>query len=239
MNPIKFDAATLGHAQSKSQEFVEITEESSKRATHAMMTEALPVLTMYFPDFSAKYGSEDEDTVRAVMREYAHQLIKNKVTTKMLRVGLERLRKQSTTMRWSPNPQQFAELCLTQPEDVGLPEVEEAIHQVTEARGRFKGQPYTFSHPVVEMLNKQAGYQMYDMKRNDWYQLVKQTYALLTKQMLNGEVQLPEKALEHKPAQVNTELHDEINRRGAEIIEKRAKDPLISRIAALREGAKS
>lgn len=234
MNPIKFNPTALKHAQSQQSHFNDITDDRIKQTTHVVITEVLPIFTMYFADFSAKYGKAKKETTDAVMREYALQLIKNGVTRSRLLVGLERLRKESVTLKWTPNPQAFAELCMPQPEDMGLPELDVAIKEITEARGMFRGQPYNFSHHIIETLNKNAGFQMYEMSKSEWHKLLSNSYGQLVKQAMRGELKEPVAALPHRPDPKRAEIENAIYQRGEKLLSENTNNPLMKRINALK-----
>jgi hypothetical protein len=236
MNPISFDQTALKNAQLKTQNLNDITDERTQQATHIMVKEVLPIFTMYFADFSAKYGKSSPETINAAMREYGLQLIKNNITPSMLKNGLERVRKESVKMIWTPNPQAFAELCMPQADDLGLPSIEEAISEVTQARGKYKGQPYNFTHHIIETLNRQAGRQIYELKQSDWHKLMSNTYDLLIKQAMRGELKEPVAALPHRPDPKRAAIENEIYQSGEKILQEQKGDPLMARIRALKGG---
>lgn len=207
-----------------------------KKATTAFIANAMPVFTIYFADFAHKYGNQDDDTISAIAREYAQQLVKNGVNGEMLMKGLERLKAKSTDLKWTPNPQRFAELCLPQPEDLDVPDLQNAKREVIEARGpnRLKGHEY--SCDLVKVLDSRVGYEMYEMPPKLWDKLVEREYKSLFSLAMKGLLPEPMLAIGHDKKPQETDLQKCIQDQGAEVLARESGDPLLQRIKQL--GAK-
>lgn len=125
-----------------------------------------PVMVLYFTEFTNKYGGADEAIMDTVMMEYASQLVACRITSDMLKHGIARLK----TLQYRPNPYQFAQLCKPTAEDLGFPSCEAVFKEITRRHGVFRGQPFDYSHLMVEIIDSRIGdsiYKMYEDKARE------------------------------------------------------------------------
>lgn len=164
------------------------------KATSFVITEVIPTFTVYTPDFAAKFG----DNIDAVAREYAARLVKHGITRKDVMRGLERLKLRAKGKdKWSVNPEEFVDLCKPQPQDFGIPDLEDAIREIVEARSPARaGQgPYDFSHRVVEMMNQRIGYEVRTLTADEFKKKAKGEYDYWVKRAMKGDIPEPRKAI--------------------------------------------
>lgn len=166
----------------------------------------IPFFTLYTPDFSSKFGNH----IDVVAREYASRLVRHNITMKQALRGLERFKlKAKGKDKWSINPEEFVDLCRTQPEDLGIPPLEQAIREIVEARspsryGALK--PYEFSHRVVELINKRVGYDIHLLTADEFKKKAKGEYDHWVKMAMDNKLPEPRTAIAHKQEEVPEHL---------------------------------
>lgn len=150
-----------------------------------MMTEVVPIMTLYCPDFANRFNGQN---IESVMREYMSQIRQNGLRVSDVRKGIERLK--TRTEKWTPNPTEFVELCKPTAAELGIPELDAAIHEVREARTtwRHSKTPYPFSHDVCRFIDQRVGYDIYQTSEREWRQRVTREYNLLIKQAIKGRL---------------------------------------------------
>lgn len=117
-------------------------------------SELKPVFSMYCVDFAARFGEHSDD----VLREYAKQLILNKIGRTSLQRGIQRLVKRAAENKFTPNPTEFVELCKPTAEDLGLPGLEEAYRDIDRGlRRSTNAKPYRFKHRMIELIARDIG----------------------------------------------------------------------------------
>jgi hypothetical protein len=215
-----------------------IDEQSRQNAIGMLMSEAVPVFTVYFPSFNRQYGNLKPEDLEAVLNQYAEQMLKIGIGQNGMRNALERLKGQSTTRRFVPTPTEFAELCQPQPEDAGIPPLENCITEIIEAR-RHKHRKYKYSHYLVRLMDRECGEQMYELSDANWRKLVESSRKRLFKQWLSGEIQEPVALLEVDQKAIQTEAQKTIQKEGGKLLTEQASDPFFARLNQLKQKATS
>lgn len=139
-----------------------------------MMTEVVPVMTLYCPDFANRF---DGQNIEDVMREYMSQIRKNELRVADVRKGIERLKTRKE--KWTPNPTEFVELCKPSPEELGIPDLDHCMHEIREARGRWRFDKYPFAHDLVRLMNDNVGYELYHCSAQQFRKLCEREYERL------------------------------------------------------------
>lgn len=139
-----------------------------------MMTEVVPVMTLYCPDFANRF---DGQNIEDVMREYMSQIRKNELRVADVRKGIERLKTRKE--KWTPNPTEFVELCKPSPEELGIPDLNHCMHEIREARGRWRFDKYPFAHDLVRLMNSNVGYELYHCSAQQFRKLCEHEYERL------------------------------------------------------------
>lgn len=152
-----------------------------------------PVFVVYFPEFVNKFP--DEDMQGFVMREYAEQLIKHRISSTQLRFGMEKCK----TLKFRPNPYEFAMLCKPSATDLNLPDPIDAFNEIICRWGKCKGKPFTFSHRVVELTSERIGYKIYHMPEHAARALFDGEYAYWVDRACKDDLPEPLKAIEYIP----------------------------------------
>lgn len=173
-------------------------QERIGKAMNFVIDTVIPVFTLYTPDFSSKFGNH----IDVVAREYASRLVRHNITMKQALRGLERFKlKAKGKDKWSINPEEFVDLCRTQPEDLGIPPLEQAIREIVEARSpsRYGAiEPYEFSHRVVELMNKRIGYDVQLLSANEFKRKAAGEYEYWVKIAMKGKLPEPRAAITHQ-----------------------------------------
>ncbi|WP_156812168.1 replication protein P [Idiomarina xiamenensis] len=151
-----------------------------------------PVFGLYCVDFASRFGEHAD----AVMREYARQLIKHRVGHQGLSRGIERVKERAAKDRFTPNPTEFVYLCKPSADELGIPDLNIAVHEVRQARTtwRHSKTPYPYSHDICRHMNDRIGYEIYQLSERLWRQNCEREYQRLLELAINGE--LPS----HKPS---------------------------------------
>lgn len=159
-------------------------------------SELKPMFSLYCVDYAARFGEHSDD----VMREYAKLLIHHKIGRIGLQRGINRLRLRASENKFTPNPAEFAELCKPTIQELGIPDLEMATHEVREARTtwRHSKTPYPFSHDVCRFIDQRVGYDLYQTSEREWRQRVSREYHYLVKQAVAGQLPSFRNALPHK-----------------------------------------
>lgn len=163
-----------------------------------VMDTVIPTLAMYTADFSKKYEGHTD----VAAREFAERLVLNNITKRMGQMGCERIKiKAGKQTVWCPNPEEFAKMCLPQPEDLGIPTLDEAIREIVEARSPSRygaTKPYEFSHRVVELVNKRVGYDVHLLTTDEFKKKAKGEYDHWVKMAMENKLPEPRTAIAHK-----------------------------------------
>lgn len=147
-------------------------------------SELVPVLGTCCPDYASRFGEHSND----IMRLYAEQLIKNEIGRKGLNRGIECLKAGKAPSRFTPTPAEFVDMCKPSAEELGIPELEHCIHEVTEANGRWRFEKYPFAHDLVRALNERVGYRMRQLSIKDFHKLCETEYNRLLEQARVGKL---------------------------------------------------
>jgi len=160
------------------------------------MSNLLPVMMEYWREFTNKYP--DESLQRFVMGEYAKQItLKGVTNTAQIKAGMLK----ATQQKYRPNPTEFAKLCLPTPEELGLKDTPSALAELITRRSKYRGQDFTYSHRVLEVVDERIGYRMYEkgMKESDFAALFAGEYEYWVNRFMNGDLPPARKALPYVP----------------------------------------
>lgn len=138
-------------------------------------SELAPVLTQYCVDFVSRFSEQYDN----VLMEYAERLVKHDVTPKELQRGIERLKTRSGKNKFSPNPEEFALMCKPSAEELGIPDLDHCMHEIREARGRWRFDKYPFAHDLVRLMNDNVGYELYHCSAQQFRKLCEREYERL------------------------------------------------------------
>jgi len=147
-------------------------------------SELVPVLGTCCPDYASRFGEHSND----IMRLYAEQLIKNEIGRKGLNRGIERLKAGKAPSRFTPTPAEFVDMCKPSAEELGIPELDHCIHEITEARGRWRFDKYPFAHDLVRLMNERVGYQIRHTSIKEFRRLCETEYQRLLELARNGKL---------------------------------------------------
>ncbi|QSX32484.1 hypothetical protein JYB87_11980 [Shewanella avicenniae] len=179
----------------------------NSKVVNRLMAELVPVLSVYCADFNSKFG-KDEQVLKDTINEYASRLIRHGIGSKGLRWGIEHLKQRATTNKWTPNPEEFAQLCKPTAADLGVRPVDEVITEVIAKRRerRVTGRKQEYSHRIVELIDQRVGYNIYVSSEERFRELVQREYDHWVEQAIAGTLPEPRIALED-----NTTRADEMN----------------------------
>ena len=122
------------------------------------------------------------------MRLYAEQLIKNEIGRKGLNRGIENLKAGNAPSRFTPTPAEFVEMCKPSAEDLGIPSLDDCMHEVREAKGRWRNAQFPFSHEVSRRLSERIGYEFYQISLNQFRKRCETEYKQLLELARNGQL---------------------------------------------------
>lgn len=181
-------------SHSLKQQQTNLPTEKVERAMIEVSANLIPVLTVYCNDFASKFGS----VVEQVAYQYAERLIANGIGLKGMERGIERLKRQSATKPWTPNPEQFAQMCKPSADEAGIPSVDDIYQEIVEARGRYRFEQYQFSHQIGAIINERIGFEFYQESEGDFKRRLQKEYDHWTQRALKGDLPAPMKAIAHK-----------------------------------------
>ncbi|MCK7458480.1 replication protein P [Idiomarina aminovorans] len=147
-------------------------------------SELVPVLGVCCHDFASRFGEYSNDT----MRMYAEQLIKNEIGRKGLSRGIESLKAGNAPSRFTPTPAEFVEMCKPSAEELGIPSLDDCMHEVRESKGRWRNAQYPFSHEVSRRLSERIGYEFYQISLNQFRKRCETEYTRLIELARNGQL---------------------------------------------------
>lgn len=198
-----------------------MTSEYSMRLLSVLEETVKPRFGLYWPEFINKYDDpEKPEKMRFALQEYAQQLIAHRITKTMLEAGM----RKAQTLKFRPNPYEFAQLCLPTPKELGLPTEVEVFEEVVKRRGPFKGREFVFSHRLVEIIDERVGYRMYREREDAFRELVAGEYAYWLDRAMRDDLPEYRAALAH--------VQPKEQRPVAEIIGYKAKpsNPIVQRM---------
>ncbi|WP_438863782.1 replication protein P [Neptunicella sp.] len=156
-----------------------------------------PIFTVYFPDFVNKFP--DDEMQDWVMREYAQQLVDLRISSDQLKLGIRKCK----TLKFRPNPYQFAQLCKPSAEDLNLPSVDDAFVEVIRRYGVSKGDDnFVFSHRVVALTAERVGFKVYRMPEHDARELFDLEYSYWVTRACEDTLPEVRKAITYVPPEV-------------------------------------
>lgn len=194
------------------------------------MTSLLPILMEYWREFTNKYP--DEKSQRFIMGEYAQRITLKGVTkAEQIKLGILKAKE----LRYRPNPEDFAKLCVPTPEELGLKDVKSALDELYARRGRYRGRPFEFSHRVLELVDERIGFKSYTMKEHEFVKLFAGEYEYWCNRFLNGDLPPARKALEYNTTPAKSKVEKYIENHGPVAL---GDDPQGLRIRALGKAFK-
>ena len=147
-------------------------------------SELVPVLSTCCPDYASRFGEHSQD----IMCLYAEQLLKNEIGRKGLNRGIECLKAGKAPSRFTPTPAEFVTLCKPSAEELGIPDLDHCIQEITEARGRWRFDKYPFAHDLVRHMNERVGPQMCHSSINQFRKLCEREYNRLIELARDGKL---------------------------------------------------
>lgn len=130
-----------------------------------MVRDVAPVFALYFQShFAQRFGDELE----SVMREYGAQIEVHGLRREDVTRGLLKIR-SGKAGRWLPNPLEFAELCMRDAQDLGLPSMDEVASELERYyawRARHPSRRYPFQNSLSAHVIRDIGHK-YKLASND------------------------------------------------------------------------
>lgn len=124
-----------------------------------------------------KHAFPTDERLASAKREFAKALIEAGITSlEQIAVGMRMARKQS--IPFFPAPGQFIKWCEITPESMGLPSVDQALHEVGTHR---------YSHPAVELAVKATKFQGQTLTISEYRPVFERAYQMLVRRVMNGE----------------------------------------------------
>jgi hypothetical protein len=132
-------------------------------------------LKLIFPAWKRAFPTESAE--RRAGQEWTRALIDADCTSReQLARGMRQARMQS--IPFFPSPGQFIEWCEATPESLGLPTLDNALHEVATRR---------FSHPAVTLAWKASRYASGTMTAAEYRPVFERNYKIMVDRVLNGE----------------------------------------------------
>ncbi|QPG06536.1 hypothetical protein IT774_05020 [Salinimonas marina] len=183
----------------------------------------------YTNDFAGKYS----DHFETMAAEYATRLVVHRVNREAMARGIERFKKQCHgANKWTPNPEEFARMCILQPEDLGIPSFDNAVIEIERARiASRQGKQVEYTHRIVRLMDARIGANLYTApSRKDFLAMAKPEYTHWVSVAMAGQLPPERLAIGHT---IENELP-------AHLKNVKALDddtPLSRRLKSLREAA--
>ncbi|MCD8560914.1 MAG: hypothetical protein LRY75_19315 [Shewanella xiamenensis] len=86
----------------------------------------MPTMNLYSRDFSNRFGAE----LGSVVQEFVKQIGEAGLSVGEVMIGIEAFKQRAATAPWSVNPAEFVAMCTPTPEQLGLPNAEQAYRDV-------------------------------------------------------------------------------------------------------------
>ena len=155
--------------------------------TAALVNQVFSELQAIFPAWRHAYP--DTPTLDAAKRTWTLALFENQIrSVEQINTGLRKARKSGSPH--IPSVGQFVTWCKPSAEDFGL-SLDQVYSEITLRRGKYKGQNFEFSHPVIAQINTRVGFQLYQLNTEKFRLVIKQELAHWLQRLAAGE-QLPE-----------------------------------------------
>lgn len=171
-----------------------------------------------WPEFVNKYP--DEASQAPILKKYAVALAKFDVQPNEFRAGLQKAER----FKYRPKPYDLACMCK------GIPSIDQVYIEISERKGRYRFSKYTYSHPVVEAIDKRIGYQVRYKSEREFKRDLEPVYQYCIDLWLEGRLKNEQKLIEYKPAET-VPINDWIARNGG--APKLGKDRMSNRIRDL------
>lgn len=178
--------------------------ELSERDTQ-VVTLLFNQLKVVFPAWQRAFPTP-ESQARA-LREWTLALIEAKCTSaQKLEMGMRKAREQD--IPFFPSPGQFIKWCEITPEALGLPTVDQALHDISRHRK---------SHPAVVLAARATKWERQTLTADQYRDVFSQAYEQLLRRVVNGD-DLGAEVLKGLPTksqiQHNPEYYHEAGKRG-------------------------
>lgn len=124
-----------------------------------------------------RHSYPTDELVDSAKREFAKALIEAGVTTlEQIGVGMREARKQ--TIPFFPSPGMFIEWCKVTPESLGMPSLDQALHEV--ARHRI-------SHPAVRLAAMRTSFERGTLSASEYRPVFEYAYEEMVRRVMTGE----------------------------------------------------
>jgi len=156
----------------------------------AVTARLIPVISLYYPAFAARFGV-DESSLVFVTKEYTERLMHHGINGHQFMAGIAALKAKGATAQYHPNPEQFAQLCLSA-SAVQAPDFHQVLADVTAGKQAMRfGEPYEFAHPLARVICNRKGDLIYTLTSIEFEDAIRAEYDHWVKRLQAGE-QLPE-----------------------------------------------
>ena len=124
-----------------------------------------------------RHSFPTDDLVDGAKREFAKALIEAGVTTlDQIGVGMSEARKQ--TVPFFPSPGMFIKWCEVTPESLGLPNVDQALHEIAR---------HKISHPAVRLAANATSFERGALSANEYRPVFERAYGEMVRRVMAGE----------------------------------------------------
>ena len=176
--------ANIGHKNlNEADETQRKTDEQAMKAVNSLFNELFIIYPAYLPTLNKTAGEGANDTLNATKKLWLKQLQKHSITPKMLRIGITKA--EDSASSFFPTIGEFISNCHPTAEDLGIPNLEEALHEACMGRGR---KPQEYSHPIVFEAGSMTGFfELYRTATKDIRPRFKVHYDTLKAKLMRGE----------------------------------------------------
>ncbi|HCU64571.1 MAG TPA: hypothetical protein DF774_02295 [Rheinheimera sp.] len=160
----------------------------------AVTARLIPVISLYYPAFAARFGSDDEG-LKFAAKEYADRLQFHGIDGKMFMAGIRELKAKGAEP-FHPNPEQFALMCKQAAiESLNIPQFQAVLSDVIKGKQALRfGEAHAFIHSLNRVICSRKGDLMYELTGIEFEKVIKSEYDHWVKRLQAGE-QLPEPQL--------------------------------------------
>ena len=184
----------IGHKNlNEAEETQRKTDEQAMKAVNSLFNELFIIYPAYLPTLNKTAGEGANDTLNATKKLWLKQLQKHSITPKMLRIGITKA--EDSVSSFFPTIGEFIANCHPTAEDLGIPNLEEALHEACMSRGK---KPHQFTHPIVYEAGSMTGFfEIYRSATKDIKPRFKVHYETLKAKLMRGEeIEILEFAIE-------------------------------------------
>ena len=124
-----------------------------------------------------RHSYPTDEMLDGAKREFAKALIEAGVTSlEQIGVGMREARKQTTP--FFPSPGQFIKWCEITPESLGMPNVDQALHEIAR---------HKISHPAVRLAAKATSFDRGALSANEYRPVFERAYGEMVRRVMAGE----------------------------------------------------